>query len=128
MGNEGAVDGVSFVPVTGDWRVPMVTGSEEEGWRGVCHPVVAWRVSSHWDHADPVYPFPQLYFDVEDGDVIGDPHRAEELCCDYGMAMDRLEQLLGGERIGERPMCGGMRKTLMDARVRAAMARRRAEA
>lgn len=111
----------AFVPVDGDWRVPMVMGSAEEGWLGVCHSVVAWRVTADSAMADPVYPFLH-YIEEEEGDTIGLPHRATELCCD-----ERVDDLhLGLTAITEgRRLCQAMTRAWFTARVREETARRR---
>jgi hypothetical protein len=108
----------AYVPPNGDWRVPMVYGSEKGGWRGHCHVMVAWRIAPGEDVATPIYGSSGKYIDEED--MLGDPHPAEEWCC------NKDEELLGGSRVGERMMCTAMREALMNARVQEEMARRRA--
>ncbi len=111
-------EGDVVVPVNGDWRVPLVMG-DEEGWSGVCHPVVAWRIPQGSDVADPVYPSDHV-FDENDGDLIGEPHRAHERC------LDKTGDAVGLVTITEhKRLCPAMQKTWWTLRVRQEMARRR---
>jgi hypothetical protein len=93
----------AIVPVQGEWRVSTVGGSDELGWIGTCHPVLAWAIDPDAPYLAPLPVLAGEYDPVQDR--LSEAHLREEWCRDRG---DHDALLAGGGRVGITPMCSGL--------------------